>query len=182
ARLSSGVNRIELVRTQELITRYAPPAPAVIYDIGGGPGGYACWLARRGYAVDLVDAHPLHVEQARHASDSQLGARLASVAVGDARQLKIADSSGDAVLMLGPLYHLTERSDRVLALREARRVVRPGGVVFAAAISRFASALDGMRLGLFDDPAYLPIVEQDVQSGQHRNATNNPSYFTTTYC
>jgi len=180
-RLSTGANRIELARTQELIMRYAPPAPTVVYDIGGGPGAYACWLARKGYEVHLVDAHPLHVEQAQRASDSQPEAPLASVLRGDARRLAFADESCGLVLLLGPLYHLTQRSDRVAALHEARRIVRPGGLVLAAAISRFASALDGMRLGLFDDPAYLPIVEQDVQDGQHRNPTNDPRYFTTTY-
>jgi len=181
ARLSAGANRIELARTQELISRCAPPAPAVVYDIGGGPGVYACWLARQGYEVHLVDAHPLHVEQAQRASDSQPEAPLASVSLGDARRLEFPVDGSDLVLMLGPLYHLTERSDRVTALGEARRVVRPGGLVLAAAISRFASALDGMRVGLFDDPVYVSIVEQDVQNGQHRNPTENPAYFTTTY-
>jgi ubiquinone/menaquinone biosynthesis C-methylase UbiE len=180
-RLSSGANRIELARTQELITRYVPPAPALIYDIGGGPGVYACWLARLGYSVHLVDAHPRHVEQAQRASAAQPQAPLASASLGDARQLVFPDASGDLVLLLGPLYHLIARSDRVAALREARRVVRPGGLVLAAAISRYASALDGMRLCLFDDPVFLSIVEQDVQHGQHRNPTNNPEYFTTTY-
>jgi len=180
-RLSTGANRIELARTQELIMRYAPPAPTVVYDIGGGPGAYACWLARKGYEVHLVDAHPLHVEQAQRASDSQPEAPLASVLRGDARRLAFADESCGLVLLLGPLYHLTQRSDRVAALHEARRIVRPGGLVLAAAISRFASALDGMRLGLFDDPAYLPIVKQDVHNGQHQNPTSNPTYFTTTY-
>ena len=61
-RLLGGSSRIELVRTQELILRNVPPPPAVIFDVGGGPGVYACWLARQGYEVHLVDAHPLHVE------------------------------------------------------------------------------------------------------------------------
>ncbi len=146
-RLESGTNRIELARTQELTARYAPPPPAIVYDVGGGPGMYALWLARRGYAVHLVDAHPLHVEQAQRASAAQPETPLASASQGDARRLEFADDSADVVLLLGPLYHLTERSDRVTALREAKRVVRPSGVVLAAVISRFASALDGMRQG-----------------------------------
>ena len=85
------------------------------------------------------------------------------------------------MLLLGPLYHLTERDDRLAAWREARRVLRPGGVVLAAAISRFASTLDGLRLGLFDDDAFAQIAERDLRDGQHRNPTGNPRYFTTTY-
>ncbi len=73
----------------------------------------------------------LHVEQARRASDEQPAAPLASATVGDARRLDRPDASVDAALLLGPLYHLTERGDRVAALAEARRVLRPGGVLAA---------------------------------------------------
>ena len=64
--------------------------------------------------------------------------------VGDARDLNLPDSSVDAVVLLGPLYHLRKRTHRVQALREASRVVRPGGPVFAAVISRWAPRLDGV--------------------------------------
>jgi SAM-dependent methyltransferase len=63
--------------------------------------------------------------------------------VSDARDLDLGDASVDAVLLLGPLYHLRRRADRVRALSEARRVVRPGGPVFAAAISRWAPRIGG---------------------------------------
>ena len=87
----------------------------------------------------------------------------------------------DAVLLLGPLYHLTERADRVRALAEARRVVRPGGVVVAAAISRFASTVDGLARGRLDEPGFAAIVERDLSDGQHRNPTRRPEWFTTAY-
>jgi SAM-dependent methyltransferase len=66
-------------------------------------------------------------------------------------------------------------------IAEAARVLRPGGVFFGAAISRWGSALDGLARDLFADPAFAAIVEQDVLNGQHRNATGNPDYFTTAY-
>ncbi|MGZ6367159.1 MAG: class I SAM-dependent methyltransferase [Ktedonobacteraceae bacterium] len=180
-RLQSGSSQIELVRTQELVMRYVPPTPAVIFDVGGGPGVYACWLAKLGYEVHLVDATPLHVELARQASQAQPDTPLASIEVGDARSLKRPDASVDVVLMVGPLYHLTARVDRLTALREAHRVLRTGGLLLAVGISRFTSALDGLRQGLFDDPAFSQIVECDLQDGQHRNPTNHPMYFTTAF-
>jgi ubiquinone/menaquinone biosynthesis C-methylase UbiE len=180
-RLQRGSGRIEFARTREIVSRYLPPPPAVIFDIGGGPGVYAAWLARLGYAVHLVDPVPLHVAQARQASAEQPETPIAGCMVGDARHLDRADASVDAALLFGPLYHLTERDDRVTALREAARIVRPGGVVLAVGISRFVSTLDGMANGYLTDPVFARIVQDDLATGQHRNPINHPAYFTTAY-
>jgi ubiquinone/menaquinone biosynthesis C-methylase UbiE len=153
----------------------------VIYDVGGGPGVYAAWLARLGHNVHLLDAVHLHVEQALAISSIQPETPIASCRQGDARDLPFDDQSGEATLLLGPLYHLTDRSERVAALREAARVTRRGGLVFAAAISRFASALDGLQRGFVDDPEFRDIMRYDLQSGQHRNPKNREHYFTTAY-
>jgi len=95
--------------------------------------------------------------------------------------LEFEDGIADAVLLLGPLYHLTDGRERNRALREAHRVLRPGGVLFAAAISRCASALDGLARDLLADRAFAAIVEQDLAHGEHRNTTGNWDYFTTAY-
>ena len=110
-RLSTGIGPLELARTQELITRYFPPPPAVVFDVGGGPGAYSCWLARSGYEVHLIDAVPLHVEQARRASQAQPAHPIASIKVGDARKLDCPDDYADAVLLLGPLYEVVVAGD-----------------------------------------------------------------------
>ena len=180
-RLFHGAGLVELARTQAIIQRYIPAPPAVVADIGGGSGVYATWLASQGYAVHLVDAVPLHVQQARQVSAAQPESPLASAEVGVARRLTLPDVSVDAVLMLGPLYHLTERADRVLALREAARVLRPDGVLLAAVITRFASILYGLLTGKLADPAFAEIAHQDLVDGQHRNPTDDPNYFTTAY-
>lgn len=180
ARLARGHGPIELARTQELLLRHLPPAPAVVLDVGGGPGVHACWLAARGYAVHLIDALALHVEQARAASARQPEHPLARLEVGDARRLTAPDASADAVLLLGPLYHLTARRDRLAALGEARRALRPGGVVIAVGISRWASLFSGLFEGLLGDPAAAAIVGQDLRDGQHRNPTPR-DYFTTAF-
>lgn len=173
--------QLERVRTQEILMRYLPPPPAVVLDVGGGAGIYALWLAKLGYTVHLIDPTFKHVEQARAASAAQPAHPLASAEIGDARALHWADASADIVLLLGPLYHLPEREERVQAWQEARRVVRDGGSIVAAAISRFASVLDGLFSGYLDDPVFVRIAQEDVRSGQHRNPTQHPSYFTTAY-
>ncbi|MER5202448.1 methyltransferase domain-containing protein [Streptomyces sp. NPDC002825] len=135
-RLVSGrtIGTVELVRTQELLRAHLPPLPASVLDVGGGPGVHARWLTDGGFQVLVVDPVDKHVHQARRQGLAAL--------VGDARQLEQADGSFDAVLMLGPLYHLPDRTGRARAWREARRVVKPGGLVAAAALNRYAKLLD----------------------------------------
>jgi SAM-dependent methyltransferase len=176
--------RLEAARTRELLRRFLPPAPADVLDVGGAEGAYALPLARDGYRVRLIDPVPRHVDAARAGSMAQPAAPLLGADVGDARDLvQVADGSVDAVLLLGPLYHLTESDDRAIALAEAKRVLRSGGVLLAAAISRFASALDGLRTHAIHDPTFESIVEADLRTGVHRNpdVTSKPDWFTLAY-
>ncbi|HEX8345758.1 MAG TPA: class I SAM-dependent methyltransferase [Actinoplanes sp.] len=164
-RLSTGAGRLEFVRTWDVLSRSLPVAPARVLDVGGATGTYAGPLADAGYEVHVVDPVPEHVADA--------AARPGVTAeVGDARALSAADGSVDAVLLLGPLYHLPEADDRLTAWREAARVVRPGGVVVAASISRFASMLDGFVNGHFDDARFRPMVDRAMADGVHRNVTS----------
>lgn len=177
-RLVQGLGQLELLRTREIVRRHLPQGPLRILDVGGGTGVHAAWLAADGHQVHLVDPVPRHVEQVRHRTTPR--GRI-TAELGDARDLRAARASFDAVLLLGPLYHLVERDDRIRALEESARVVRPGGVVFAAAISRFASLFDGLSRGFLFDPDFRPIVERDLEDGQHRNPQRRPHWFTTAY-
>ena len=174
-RLTQGWGLLELARTQELILERLAKPPGTVLDVGGAAGIYSAWLGSLGYETHLIDPVPSHVERAR------ANRAIKTAVAGDARNLDWRDDSVDSVLMLGPLYHLTERSDRLMALREARRVLRRGGILFAAAISRFASLLDSLVRGFIDDPRFVPIVERDLKDGQHRNPTGDPNFFTTAF-
>ncbi len=172
-RLTGPTSSIEFARTKELLERFLPESPASVLDVGGGPGAYAAWLAERGYGVHLVDAVPLHVEEA-----TRRGGFTAEL--GDARHLGHDDASFDVVLLLGPLYHLIERQERLLALSEARRVLRQGGLLFAAAISRFAALFDLLvRLDRLHEPDVFPLVSAAVEDGVFQGAS--ASLFTTAY-
>jgi SAM-dependent methyltransferase len=160
-RLAGGVGRLEFIRTTEIVLRRLPAAPALVADIGGGPGRYALWLASLGYQVEHRDLMPLHVQQLE-ADAASLGGVNATL--GDARDLDLADASVDAVLLLGPLYHLRARPDRVRALAEARRVVRPGGPVFAAAISRWAPRVGGeLRERLYETYPHMRELTAGIE-------------------
>ena len=180
SRLEYGPFRLEALRTRELILRHAPGPPASVLDVGGAAGAYAFWLAEQGYDVRLIDATPRLVEIAR--TRNQTAAHpLMSCTVGDARAILNEKDSADMVLLLGPLYHLLEAEDRRRALAEAARVLHENGVLIAAGISRWASALDGLSRDLFGDQDFARIVDRDLLDGCHQNPTQRLDYFTTAY-
>jgi ubiquinone/menaquinone biosynthesis C-methylase UbiE len=180
SRLEVGPFRLEFERTKEILSRVLPKPPARLIDVGGAAGAYSAWLADQAYDVHLVDLSARLVEEARK-RNATLPRPIASLSVADARSLPQPDASAAAVLELGPLYHLPERSDRLAALREAFRVLAASGILVVAAISRYASALDGLARNLSSDPAFVQIRNRDLLDGQHRNEGNHPDYFTTAY-
>ena len=151
--------RLEFARTQELLRRLLPAAPATVLDVGGATGVHAQWLAADGYTVHLVDPVPAHVAQAAHIPG-------VTAALGDARALDAPTDSVDVVLLFGPLYHLPERDDRIAALTEARRVLRPDGLLIAAGISRYAGLLDYATQGRLDAAA-VETVRGVIATGRH---------------
>jgi SAM-dependent methyltransferase len=165
-RLETPLGLIEFERTTEILAARLPPAPAVVADVGGGPGRYALWLAERGHTVRHLDLVPKHVDQLR-ADAADRGLQVES-RIGDARDIDLEDASVDATLLLGPLYHLPRRADRLRALREAARIVRPGGRIFATAISRWAPRLHGEVVERLDRryPSIASQVAKVERSGR----------------
>lgn len=165
-RLERGLGIVEGTRTKELLSRFLRPGTAV-YDIGGGTGYYADWLAAQGHSVTMVELAPAAVEYARTHQSTPWQALT-----GDARHLPLPDTSADACLLLGPLYHLQQKEDRMQALSEAWRVLRPGGQLFAAGISKFSSAtwalsVYGLKNDYIDDPVYMEMLRMEITTGQH---------------
>jgi SAM-dependent methyltransferase len=145
--------------------------------VGGATGIHARWLAEAGYEVTLIDLSPRHIEIAR----SSLAPLGVEVQQGDARSLRVEPDSFDAVLLMGPLYHLQNPTDRLKVWQEAKRVVRPGGIVVGAAINRYASLFDGLSKGYLFDSEFRDIVYRDLASGRHDNPDRQPGWFTTAY-
>lgn len=172
--------KLEGLRTKEIISRYLSNKALTIADVGGGAGFYTFWLHELGHRVSFVDLTPKNVELVETTAKAK-GITLEHCQVGDAMQLPLADNSFDIVLLLGPLYHLTEHTQRLAALREAKRILKPGGILIAAVISRYASLFDGFRRDLIKDDQFEKILREDLKSGIHRNPTGNLEYFTTAF-
>jgi SAM-dependent methyltransferase len=117
-----------------------------------------------GHRVRLIDPVARHLERARERCAAQPDAPF-EVEQGLAEQLDAPDASADAVVLLGPLYHLVDREQRLAALREARRVLRPGGVLAAEVITRYGWLLDTAVRGLLADPNVWVDIEHSVATG-----------------
>ena len=154
--------RLEFSRTRELVRRFLPARAGLrVLDVGGATGVHAAWLAAEGHRVHVIDPVPSHVEAA-----GALPGVTASV--GDARNLSFPDESADVLLMFGPLYHLTAASDRASALAEAVRVLRPGGLLAAAGISRYLSLMEfgsGGRLTAADESPIAALIATGAYDG-----------------
>ncbi|MFC0622785.1 class I SAM-dependent methyltransferase [Kribbella deserti] len=133
-RLSSTLKgNLERARLHDYLAQHLPATPARVADIGGGPGVHARWMQDQGYSVALLDPVQRHIDQAKAAG--------VPAVIGDARRLPWENETFDAALLAGPMYHLVEATDRRLALREAVRVLKPGGVLAVIAINRAANLI-----------------------------------------
>lgn len=153
-------HRTEFAVTLRAMRAYLPPPPAHVLDCGGGPGRYSIELAKCGYRVTLFDLSPECLQLA-HSKAEEASVQLAAIEHGTATDLsRFSDGSFDAVLLMGPLYHLLEEQERQKALAETWRVLRPGGTCLASFISRYAA----LRYAAAHEPAHLLQASQEAES------------------
>ncbi len=174
-RLRTDIGLIEFERTKEILLENLPSPPAVIYDIGGAYGEYSWWLASLGYEVHLFDLSETNIKLSKELSKEYPGCSLAASEVCDARKVPRPDNSADAVLLMGPLYHIIDYCERIRALKECCRLLKPGGVIFSAALTPFSVLLDKLTVyspgggSYLENPDFLAMVERELNDGCHLN-------------
>lgn len=177
-RLRTGIGLIEFERTKEILLEKLPGPPAVIYDIGGAYGEYSWWLASLGYEVHLFDLSETNILMSEELAEEYPGVHLKSAMVCDARCIPRPDKSADAILLMGPLYSITEYNERILAIRECRRLLKDDGVLFSAALTPYSVLVS--RLAVYredntpkrrelDNPAVLSMIERALDDGCYIN-------------
>lgn len=165
-------HRIEYAITRRALREHLPTPPAKIADVGSGPGRYAVALAGEGYHVTLVDLSAPMLALAREVA-ATAGVEFSAYIHANALDLSaLSGQSFDAVLLLGPLYHLLSLKDRERALIESRRLLRGGGLIFAAFITRYSPFRDAARrdpMAVIREPELLRTV---LTTGQHHSSSN----------
>jgi ubiquinone/menaquinone biosynthesis C-methylase UbiE len=176
-RLERGLGIVEFHRTKEILSRYIDGGK-VIYDIGGGIGMYTAWLAKKGNEMHLIELAENAVEYAKAnmMKDCHFIAET-----GNALQINRPDKSADVVLLMGPLYHLRNREDRLQSLREAFRVLKKGGLMVAAGISKFSSMTWGLSVygeknDFIDDPVFFNMIKGEMTTGDHIRPKEYPKF------
>ncbi|WP_099205993.1 class I SAM-dependent methyltransferase [Scatolibacter rhodanostii] len=182
-RLERGLGKVEFLRTKEILEKYLSDSSYVIYDIGGGIGVYSSWLAELKNDVHLLELAPLAVE---YALKNQNGNHIFSAEICDARNVQRADNSADIVLLMGPLYHLQNKTDRLQVLHEAKRVLKKGGLLFSVGISKFSSTTWALSTygkdNLFlDDDIYYQMITTELSSGIHTRPQEYPYFLAQAY-
>lgn len=142
------------------------PSTGKILDIGAGTGSYAIPLAQKGYSITAVDLSSSLIEACQNkVLEAGLEDKITCL-VADARDLSgVTDSDFDAVLLMGPLYHLIYEEDRKLAVKEAFTKMKAGGIIFSSFISRFGIWGDVMRK-LPGHIEYQDNVKSVLENGQ----------------
>lgn len=164
-RLEGGLGTLEFSRNKTLISQYLTNANSTILDIGGGTGKYAKWLAKKGHTVQLIDPVEKHIKRARKRAEKLEEPFTAEL--GEARNLPFENNMADAVILHGPLYHLQKTEDRAMAILEAKRVLKPGGILLGFAINYTASTLVGLWQGMIHEPGFYNMCLEELTTGIH---------------
>ncbi|HTD99272.1 MAG TPA: methyltransferase domain-containing protein [Mucilaginibacter sp.] len=178
-RLELGLGPLEFERNKDLIQRYLPKKKGIIIDVGGGPGVYSEWLAGMGHEVYLVDPVEKHIKQANKRSSKSK--KPFKSLLGESRKLEFADNFADVVVLHGPLYHLQLEDDRIKSIAEAKRVLKPNGVVLGFAINHSASSIAGLLNGFIHMPELYAMCKEELTTGLHNAPKNLPGILPSAY-
>lgn len=177
-RLQLGLGPLEFERNKDLIQRYLPKKGIVI-DVGGGPGVYSEWLAGLGHQVYLVDPVEKHIKQANKRSAK--AKKPFKSLLGESRKLELEDNLADVVILHGPLYHLQLKEDRIKSIAEAKRVLKPNGIVLGFAINHSASTVAALLNGFIHSPEIFEMCKEELTTGVHSPPKNMPGILPAAY-
>lgn len=171
-RLDRGMGIFEFERIKFLIEKYIPSSSSNIIDVGGGTGKYSEWLAKKGHQVHLVDPLSKHLKLATNRANKL--ANKFSVHMGESKKLEFPTNFADLIILHGPLYHLQQKEDRALTIKEAKRVLKNNGILLGFAINYTASTLVGLLNGLIHKKPFFEMCQKELTTGVHNPPEEYP--------
>lgn len=168
-------HRVEFEITKRYLDTFIQGENLRIFDIGGGPGRYSFYLAQKGHRVTLLDLSQHNIDIAREKSN-ELQIPLQDFIKGDALALPEIGEQFDAILLMGPLYHLVNESDRKQALKNALHMLKPDGILVASFISNYAPIQDCLSYLSFGGQ-----TEKELLGYLNSGENNGEEGFTTAY-
>lgn len=148
--------------------RYIKPGDRIL-DIGGGPGRYSIYYAKKGCEVTLVDLSAENVKFALEKS-KEMNVNIKAI-TGDAREVdKLVEGKFDHIFVMGPMYHLLDEKDRTKALNAAITLLKDRGIMYVSFIFMFSGMIYGMKympqlLLLEPEQVFVDAVLKDESYG-----------------
>ncbi|MGL5616575.1 MAG: class I SAM-dependent methyltransferase [Sarcina sp.] len=175
-RLDDPYNRIEFFSTLYMIKKYFPKE-GTIFDIGSGPGRYSLELLKKNYDVTMMDISANSITLAKNNIESS-GFKAKNYICGDARHLNFElENQYDGILLLGPMYHIQEKKERINLLKECKRILKPNGVI----IISYINTLGILKVGVSD--FYKEFTDLDnIYNYFFCSSYDSKNSFTDIYC
>jgi len=157
SRLRSKHGMVEYLTTMRYIEKYLKPGMRIL-EIGAATGRYSHALAQQGYRVDAVELVQHNIEIF---NEKTLPGEPVTIRQGNAKDLScFAEDTYDITLLLGPMYHLFTEEEQLLALGEAIRVTKRGGIVYAAYCNNDATMVQYcFGKGMLKQQRYKDLVD-----------------------
>jgi ubiquinone/menaquinone biosynthesis C-methylase UbiE len=171
-RLEKGMGIFEFERIKDLIQQHITKPNATVIDVGGGTGKYSEWLTNNGHNVQLIEPVLKHIKLAEKRAKKLKNPF--SITKGIAQKLPCKNESADLVILHGPLYHLQNREDRILAILEAKRVLKKNGIILGFAINATASTVVGLMNGMIHANSFFEMCKQELTTGIHNAPKDFP--------
>lgn len=169
--VNSGSGKLEYMMSMDLLKHWLPENGKIL-DLGGGAGAYSFPLAAEGYKVTLADLSEELIRQAEEQNE-QTDYPVTCNVVNAIDLSQYHDREFDAVLLMGPLYHLLEKSERDQCIAEVNRVLKPGGIVFATFLPYLTGSI-GVVDRFFGHPEQVnaETIREVFRSGWFNNLAN----------
>lgn len=174
-RLNDPYSRLEFFSTMYMIKKYFP-SEGKILDIGSGPGRYSIELLKRGYRVTLMDLSNKSIDLAKNNIEA-MNLKAENYICGDALYLDfIEDNFFDAILLMGPMYHIHSKEERIKILENCRRVLKEDGVILIT----YINSLGVLKVGVSDFPDEFKDINK-IYELFHEKSFSEDESFTETY-